>query len=234
MREAVLGMADACRAFDTPVTGGNVSLYNENPSGAIYPTPTVGMVGVLDDVSLHIGSRFHGDGDAVVLLGKNTDELGGSEYLKVVHGLVAGDAPAVDLDAEKALQESVLDMVAARLLRSAHDCAEGGLAVCLAESAMREDGGVPRAIGLDIRLDDDIDVAPLLFGEAQGRIVVSCAESDAEAVIAAAAEAGVPARTIGSVAEGTFAVATQGAARIELPTASLHEVFTTAIPRLMA
>src|SRR5690606_27322692 len=100
MREAVLGMADACRRVETPVVGGNVSLYNESPTGAIYPTPVVGMVGVLDDVSLHLTAGFRQAGDAIVLLGANTDELGGSEYLKVVHGLVAGDAPAVDLDGE--------------------------------------------------------------------------------------------------------------------------------------
>jgi phosphoribosylformylglycinamidine synthase len=102
MREAVLGLAEACRAFDTPVTGGNVSLYNESPTGAIYPTPVVGVVGVLDDVSLAIGSAFRAAGNAIILLGTNTDEIGGSEYLKVIHGLVAGDAPAVDLKAERA------------------------------------------------------------------------------------------------------------------------------------
>ncbi|MGH7446396.1 MAG: AIR synthase-related protein, partial [Longimicrobiales bacterium] len=136
LREAVLGMGAACAAFETPVTGGNVSLYNENPAGAIYPTPVVGMIGVIDDIDRHLTAPFKSAGDAIVLLGRNTAELGGSEYLKVVHGLVAGDAPAVDLDAERSLQELVLSLNDGGLLHSAHDCAEGGLAVCIAESAM--------------------------------------------------------------------------------------------------
>ncbi|MGH7575510.1 MAG: phosphoribosylformylglycinamidine synthase subunit PurL [Longimicrobiales bacterium] len=198
LREAVLGIADACRVFETPVVSGNVSLYNENPSGAIHPTPVIGMVGVLDDVSLAIGHAFRAEGDRIVLLGANTAELGGSEYLKVVHGLIAGDAPAVDLDAEMALQTLMLELVAQRLLRSAHDCAEGGLAVALAESAFgpRGDGN---GFGVDVTLDDNLPAAPLLFGEAQGRIVVSCAPDALEAVIAAARAHGVHAGAIGTV-----------------------------------
>ncbi len=233
LREAVLGMAEACAAFDTPVVSGNVSLYNENPAGAILPTPVIGMVGVLDDVSLHIGSAFRSAGDVIVLLGRNTDELGGSEYLKVVHGLVAGDAPAVDLAGERALQEAMLDMAGARLLCSAHDCAEGGLAVCLAESAMMAADAGP---GVDVTLGDDLDPAPLLFGEAQGRIVVSCRPPDVDAVLARAAAHGVPAARIGTVAAGdgaaTFRIVTRQSS-IEMPMADLTEVWTTAIPRLM-
>src|SRR5690606_17371657 len=138
LREAVLGIAEACRHFQTPVTGGNVSLYNENPSGAIYPTPVIGMVGVLDDVARHVTLAFREPGHAIILLGANTDELGGSEYLKVIHDRVGGDAPALDLDAEARLQELVLELAERELLASAHDCAEGGLAVCLAESAFSD------------------------------------------------------------------------------------------------
>jgi phosphoribosylformylglycinamidine synthase len=190
------------------------------------------MVGVLDDVSLHIGMAFGSPDDAIVLLGDNTDELGGSEYLKVVHGLVAGDAPRVDLDGEKALQEAVLEMVAARLLRSAHDCAEGGLAVCLAESAFAGRHGI------DARLDDSIEPAPLLFGEAQGRIVVSCARDHADAVLGIANVHGVPARRIGKVTSGEaedgprYVVHAAGV-KIDLPVSSLAEVYESAIPRLM-
>jgi phosphoribosylformylglycinamidine synthase len=232
MREAVLGMADACRAFDTPVVGGNVSLYNESPTGAVFPTPVIGMVGVLDDVSLAVGSAFRDEGDAILLLGQNTDELGGSEYLKVVHDLVAGDAPAVDLDAERALQEAVLDMAAARLLRSAHDCSDGGLAVCLAESAI----GDREPAGITVELSETIEPAALLFGEAQGRIVVSCASDAAANVIELASSRGVPVRRIGTVG------ARSGAARFVLkwPDAStdlavgdLALTYRTAIPKAM-
>jgi len=231
LREAVLGMAEACRAFDTPVVSGNVSLYNESPAGAVYPTPVVGMVGVLEDVESHTRAAFQADGDRIVLLGRNTDELGGSEYLKVVHGLIAGDAPDVDLAAERALQEAVLEMTAARLLHSAHDCSEGGLAVCLAESAILPDA----PFGVDVALDDPLDAAPLLFGEAQGRIVVSCAEAGLEAVLGIAATHGVPAAPIGWVRGGTAArfVIRSAAAAVDVATADLAEVYRTAIPKLM-
>ena len=234
MREAVLGMAEACRAFETPVVSGNVSLYNENPAGAILPTPVIGMVGVLDDVATHIGAAFRTDGDAIILLGRNTDELGASEYLKVVHGLIAGDAPAVDLAGERALQEAVLAMTHARLLHSAHDCAEGGLAVCLAESAIM---GADAPRGVDVTLADTLDAAPLLFGEAQGRIIVSCAPFDVEAVLGLAQKQGVPAARIGTVRAGaatntTFRISTPGIT-LEVAVADLAEVWTSAISRLM-
>jgi phosphoribosylformylglycinamidine synthase subunit PurL len=231
LREAVLGMGEACAAFETPVTGGNVSLYNESPTGAIYPTPTVGMIGVLDDINHFLSMPFKQDGDAIILLGRNTAELGASEYLKVVHGLVAGDAPAVDLQAERRLQELVLSLNAQRLLQSAHDTAEGGLAVCLAECAM---GGDDRW-GVDAELHDELGAAPLLFGEAQGRIVVSCRPEVADTVIAEAGGMGVAAARIGTVGSrgGRFRISTATGAEIDLPVASLHEVWSTAIPRLM-
>jgi phosphoribosylformylglycinamidine synthase len=232
MREAVLGIADACRAFDTPVTGGNVSLYNESPTGAIYPTPVVGVVGFLEDVTLAIGSAFRNAGDAIVLLGSNTEELGGTEYLQVVHGLVAGDAPHVDLKAERALQEAVLELTAERCLSSAHDCAEGGLAVCLAESAISSDS----MFGVAVQIEDTIETAPLLFGEAHGRIVVSCDPSNVERILAVAAKHGVPAAVIGHVNamgdDARFSIRTP-AVTLDVPVHDLAEVWTTAIPRLM-
>jgi phosphoribosylformylglycinamidine synthase subunit PurL len=230
LREAVAGMAEACAAFETPVTGGNVSLYNESPSGAIYPTPTVGMIGVLDDVERHLTMPFEEPGDAIVLLGRNTDELGGSEYLKVIHGLVAGDAPAVDLDGERRLQELVLYLNDRDVLRSAHDCSEGGLAVCLAECTIAANP----SLGIDVALDDRLDAAALLFGEAQGRIVLSCAAEHSDTVVEAAARMKVPARIVGRVTEhGQFIMRTAAGADIDLPVASLDEIYTTAIPRMM-
>ncbi|HEY8468892.1 MAG TPA: phosphoribosylformylglycinamidine synthase subunit PurL [Longimicrobiales bacterium] len=231
MREAIAGIAEACRAFETPVVSGNVSLYNESPSGAIYPTPVIGMVGVLDDVERHVRAGFREPGDAIVLLGRNTAELGGSEYLKLIHGLVAGDAPAVDLAAEKALQEAVLELAGAGLLRSAHDCAEGGLVVCLAESALADP---ERPLGVDVVLEDDLPPAALLFGEAQGRVVVSCAPADVPRVIEVAERHGVPAARIGTVGDvyGSFVVRGPDT-RIEAPAAELADVYHNAIPRIM-
>lgn len=227
MQEAVAGMGEACRAFETPVTGGNVSLYNENPTGAIYPTPVVGMVGVIDDIEKHVRMAFRDEGDAIVLLGENTDELGGSEYLKVVHGLVAGDAPRIDLARERALQRTLVALAEAGLAKSAHDCAEGGLAVAIAESAIAGD------VGVDVTLDaGSLRPAPLFFGEAQGRAVVSCAADDVERVVQVARELGVPALQIGRVAGDSFRLAA-GAVAIDAPLASIAEVYETAIPRLM-
>lgn len=231
LAEAVRGMGEACRAFATPVTGGNVSLYNENPRGAIYPTPTIGMVGVIDDVDRVMTSGFRTEGDAIVLFGRNTGELGGSEYLKVVHGRVAGDAPEIDLQHERALQQLLLDAIARGWLRSAHDCAEGGLAVALAESAFAD----PRhAFGVQIDLDDDLPPAALLFGEAQGRAVVSCGDADLVALLDLAERHGVPARRIGAVSavDAPFRIATRGAT-LDAPIQRLASVYESALPRRM-
>jgi phosphoribosylformylglycinamidine synthase subunit PurL len=231
LREAVLGMGEACAAFETPVTGGNVSLYNESPTGAIYPTPTVGMIGVLDNVEHFLSMAFKAAGDVIILFGRNTDELGGSEYLKVIHGLVAGDAPHVSLEGERRLHDLVLSLNEQRMLKSAHDTAEGGLAVALAECAMAGDD----RWGAEIELHDDLPAAAVLFGEAQGRIIVSCRPEHADAIVSEAGNGGVPATVIGRVGErdGTFVIRTPGEAGIALPVASLHEVWSTAIPRLM-
>src|SRR5690606_16041969 len=137
-REAVYGMGDACRALETPVTGGNVSLYNENPQGAVYPTPTIGMVGVRDHASPATSTRFQQAGDDIVLLGENTDEIGGSEYLAWVHGVVAGAPPQVNLEGEKQLIDALLEGIRSGKVRSAHDCSEGGLAVALAECCVAD------------------------------------------------------------------------------------------------
>ncbi|HKH93495.1 MAG TPA: phosphoribosylformylglycinamidine synthase subunit PurL, partial [Gemmatimonadaceae bacterium] len=132
LREAVAGMKEACEVLGTPVTGGNVSLYNENPTGAVYPTPVIGMVGLVDSLAHVTRSTFTTPGDAIVLLGENTDELGGSEYLARVHDVVAGRPPRCDLARERAVIATLLDAIRSGAVRSAHDCAEGGLAVALA------------------------------------------------------------------------------------------------------
>ena len=231
LRECVLGMAEACRVFHTPVTGGNVSLYNENPRGAIYPTPVVGMIGVLDDVERYVRAQFQSPGDAVLLLGTSRDELGGTEYLKVVFGLVAGDAPAIDLQHECGLQQALVDLAEAGLLRSAHDCAEGGLAVALAECAVGND---ERMLGVEVELHDETPTAALLFGESQGRVIISCSDGDAMQVMGIAEKHGVPCRRIGRVGEvnGTFVVRTPETS-IRTPVSHLAEVYYEAIPRLM-
>jgi phosphoribosylformylglycinamidine synthase II len=197
LREAVAGMGEACRALDAPVTGGNVSLYNENPQGAIHPTPTVGMVGVLDDADRVVPSAFRQAGDAIVLLGENTDELGASEYLQTIHGLAIGAPPACDVDVARRLVDGLLDAIGAGLVRSAHDCSDGGLAVALTEAAMLDP---ERPLGFAVDLTDwaDLPLRALLFGEAQSRVVVSTPDPDA--LLARLAQHDVPAVRIGTVA----------------------------------
>ena len=231
LREAVLGIAEACVAFETPVTGGNVSLYNETEGAAIYPTPVIGMVGVVEDVDRVCRHAFTGEGDHIFLLGTNRDELGGSEYLYVFQDLVAGEPPQLDLLAERQLQRALLAMITGGLLSSAHDCAEGGLACALVESAI---GNGERPLGADVTLADDLAGVPLLFGESQGRVVVSCPSEHAAAVKRLATRSGVPCTDIGRVgaAGGRFRIRA-GAASVDASLHDLVDTFFGAIAALM-
>lgn len=196
LREAVAGMAEACEALGTPVTGGNVSLYNENPRGAVYPTPVIGMVGLIDDLDHITRASFSTEGDAVVLLGAPTAELGASEYLARVHGVVAGAPPRCDLSTERNLIESLLAAIEAGVVRSAHDVSDGGLAVALAECCVM-DRNRPLGASIDLRVFDEIPTRALLYGEGQGRIVVST--PDPVALSEIAVRHGVPVQVIGRV-----------------------------------
>jgi len=231
LREAVAGMKEACEALGTPVTGGNVSLYNEHPGGAVYPTPVIGMVGVVEKLEHATPAMFQKDGDAIILLGEPTDELGGSEYLHVIHGLVAGAPPQCNLDRERALIEVVLECIANGGVSSAHDCSDGGLAVAVSECAvMRRE----RLFGADIDLSPwaTLQFRALLFGEAQGRIVVSTGRP--ADVLAAAKKHGVPAARIGTVRKQGVLMVTIGARSFSADIAALAEAYHDAIPRIMA
>jgi len=233
LKEAVAGMGEACLALGTPVTGGNVSLYNENPSGAVYPTPVVGMVGLVDSLSHITRSAFSqdNDGDAIVLLGNNTDEIGGSEYLQRIHGVVAGAPPRCDLKAERVLIDALLEAIRDGNVRSAHDCADGGLAVALAECVMM-DRARPTGAVIDLSAWSALPTRALLFGEAQARVVVST--GNAGAVLATARRHGVPAAIIGTVhcAGGRLDI-TIGETRLTSPVSQLADAYHEAIPRIM-
>ncbi len=233
LREAVAGMGEACRALGTPVTGGNVSLYNENPTGAVYPTPVVGMVGVLDSLEHVTPSGFQREGDAIVLFGEPTDELGASEYLSRIHDIVAGAPPACDPDRERALIAALLEAIRAGHVRSAHDCSDGGLGVALAESAI---GDRERLFGAEIDLSawSALPRRALLFGEAQGRIVLSTAAP--EAVIGIAKRQGVPARQIGTVQNQIhgFRILVEGSPVMETSLERLAAAYHDTIPGIMA
>ncbi|HUX33494.1 MAG TPA: AIR synthase-related protein, partial [Gemmatimonadaceae bacterium] len=231
LREAVAGMGEACRALGTPVTGGNVSLYNETPRGAIYPTPVAGMVGCIDHLAHITPSAFSHAGDQIVLLGEPTASIGASEYLQRIHGVVAGAPPACDLDAERALIDTLLDAITAGAVRSAHDCADGGLAVALAECAMM-DRRLPFGARVDLSPWAGLPLRALLFGEAQGRAIVST--PDAARVVEIAQRHGVPARPIGVVHDGDRLDIVVGERDVSIPLAQLVDAYFESIPRIMS
>ena len=199
--EAVRGIGDACRAMETPVTGGNVSLYNETSGTAIFPTPIVGMVGLVDDVAHATGQWFRTEGDLVAMLGETLEELGASEYLAVRFGLVRGGPPSLDLARERAVQDACLEAIRLGIARSAHDCSDGGLAVALAEGCMAGDGS---SIGVDVELHGTIRQDALLFGESQSRILLSLKASDWPTLQKIAASHGVPLERLGTVGGTRF------------------------------
>jgi phosphoribosylformylglycinamidine synthase len=227
--EAVRGMGEACSAFGTPVTGGNVSLYNETLGVAILPTPIIGMVGLLDDIRHATTQWFKAAGDVVLLLGETRDELGGSEYLKVIHDLETGRPPRLDLVRERAVQAVCLDAIRAGIVRSAHDCADGGLAVALAECCVTGPGllGARLTIGGDLRPDTQ------LFGESASRIILSVRPADAPRVERIAREHGVPCRRLGEVGGDALALGGRGFS-FSLPVFTIHEMWSTGLSRLLA
>jgi phosphoribosylformylglycinamidine synthase len=228
---AVEGMGAACRALDVPITGGNVSLYNETDGRAVLPTPVVGVVGLLEDAATVVRRAFRSEGDAIVLLGRGRDELGGSEYLKVVHGLVRGRPPALDLDLEAALQRLLVTGVSAGLIRSAHDCAEGGLAVTVAECCFNTGLGASVDLALLTASAREFSPTVTLFGESASRVVVSVDAARASELTAMAASAGVPASTIGRVGGNRIRLAIEGEAIVDESLADAEAVWTSAIGR---
>jgi phosphoribosylformylglycinamidine synthase len=194
--EAIRGIADACMALGTPVVSGNVSFYNETEGKGIHPTPMVAMVGEIADPSKAVTQNFKGEGDVVALLGRQTDELGGSEYLKVIHGQVAGKTPRLDIDLEKRVQGLCLELADKRLLRSAHDLSEGGLAVAAAECCV----GGSVSIGAVLELPPaSIPEIAQLFGEAPSRVLISFAPENQAAVVAAAMAADAELQILGRI-----------------------------------
>jgi phosphoribosylformylglycinamidine synthase len=216
LQQAIEGMAQACEALGTPVISGNVSLYNESAGEPIYPTPIVGVLGLLDDVTRHCPSRFQQAGDIVALLGDTRDEIGASEYVELVHGLVAGAVPELDLDREAGVQALCREAIAAGLLRSAHDCSDGGLAVALVESCsgpfgLPADDATSDAavIGARVALPEAwqrLRADAALFGESQSRIVVSLAPKQWEALEALARRHGVPLHRLGETGGGRITI----------------------------
>ncbi len=198
--KAVSGMGDACRKFKTPVTGGNVSFYNQNPDGPVYPTPTIGMVGIIDDFDNRMTLHFKNAGDLILLIGKQQNDIGSSEYLHKLKNVAYSPAPYFDLDEELAVQEFVSAIIKEKRINSAHDISEGGLAVTLLESGFTNDLGFNVAAASELRKD------AYWFGEAQGRVVVSCSKLQSEGLQLKAKEAGIPVTELGTVTDGKIMV----------------------------
>jgi phosphoribosylformylglycinamidine synthase II len=243
IKESVRGLADGCTAFNAPVTGGNCSLYNQNPNGPIDPTPTVAVVGIIEKAEHVTTQWFKDEGDAIILLGVAVDQadpifgLGGSAYLQAIHGQKTGSPPRCDLETAKTLHTMLLGLIQSGLIKSAHDCSDGGLGVALAESCISQliARETPRLIGATIDLSalTGVRLDALFFGETQSRIVVSCKPLDAAKVVERAKLMGVPALQIGKVGGNQLTVKTS-AGEFAAPLTELHDAWWNSIARAMA
>jgi phosphoribosylformylglycinamidine synthase len=221
--ECVAGMGEACRMFDTPVTGGNVSFYNEDPERAVYPTPVIGMVGVIEHIDHITTIDFKAEGHDIFLIGDCKDEMGGTEYLKTVHGKITGRIPEVYLEHHKNTINMMLELIKAGVVLSAQDVSDGGLAVALAECCF------VNGIGADVTIESDIRPDSLLFGETQSRVIFTAEQHNKEKVWEIYGRFGVPVRLIGQT--GGKQLKINGL--IDMPVKDLRDIYENAIPVYM-
>jgi phosphoribosylformylglycinamidine synthase len=228
------GIKDTCEAFNIPVVSGNVSFYNETNGLSIYPTPILGMVGLIEPADRAMTQWFKQAGDQIILLGVTKEDLGGTEYLRVVHHREQGSPPLLSLETEKALQQCVLTLVREGLVQSAHDCSDGGLAVALAEccvaNSLQPLGAVVKLAAGPLRFDS------LLFGESQSRVVLSVSPAHCQTVLHKAGEAGVEAAVIGTVGGERLVINVEagkraGGCRIDADLKTLHESWSRSLER---
>jgi len=224
--EAVAGMGEACTVFETPVTGGNVSFYNQDPHQAVFPTPTIGMVGLIEKTE-HITTQWFKDrGDIIFLLGENKDHIGASEYLHAVFGVNKGEVPPLDLQFEKRLQDALLELIKFKMVKSAHDVSDGGLAVTLGECCI---SNRERQLGAEIKIDEILRPDSLLFGETQSRIIISCATRDEQEIESFFARHDVPCAMIGTVGGPSLKINNL----VNVSLAAMSDAFFNAMPRFM-
>jgi phosphoribosylformylglycinamidine synthase subunit PurL len=225
-KETVKGIAEACRIFDIPVTGGNVSFYNETEGDSIYPTPVLGIVGMIDNLNKITTPEFKDPGDTIILLGENKEELGASEYLKQIYSKKSGPCPEIDLDKEKEVQSLCLEAIAKGIIKSAHDISEGGLAQCLAECCLL---GKNR-IGCQINLHQKIRTDALLFGESQSRILISLADRDQDDFESLAQKRGIPFSVIGKTGGEKISIKHHDKTIIDIPVQKAFSYWKNSIP----
>jgi len=225
-KEVVEGVAQACKAFNIPVTGGNVSFYNDTEGISVYPSPVLGVVGIVDDVSKAVSPGFKKEGDSVILLGENKEELGGSEYLKCVFDMEKGMPPQIDLKEEKRIQEFCLEAISMSLVKSAHDVSEGGLSIALAECSFLS----PQKIGFSLDLQDDIRRDALLFGETQSRILVSSSNKKFKKLLNLAKKRKVKATVLGKTGGDRIIIYHSNKKIIDMPVDEAYKAWKEAIP----
>jgi phosphoribosylformylglycinamidine synthase len=223
---AVEGISEACRVLETPVVSGNVSFYNETEGQSILPTPTIGMVGLLDDVERHVSLGFRNEGDSIALLGQTRDELGGSEFLRVLRDRDEGPCPVLDLEAEKKLVDFLVRAAQQSLLSSAHDVSDGGLAVAICESAFRGELGARLTIE-----SHGIRASSVLFGESTGRALISFARENASAVEELALAIGVNFSILGTVSGGSIRLDLDARTVLDAPLDTLKARWATAFQK---
>lgn len=225
--EAVGGMGEACRVFGTPVTGGNVSFYNEDPERAVFPTPTIGMLGIVDDVGYITTQGFKDEGDLIFLVGENEQELGASEYLHTLFDKSGGPVPHLDLHYEKRVQDTVLNAIRVGLIKSAHDCSDGGLAVALAECCIADRENM---IGASVRIEEDMRHDCILFGETQSRIVVTVDSKNGEKLVDLCIKNNVPVSAIGMVGGDDLTINEMVAVSLK----AMHDAYYNSLPKMLA
>ncbi len=225
-KEAIEGMGEACRFFDTPVTGGNVSFYNESPNAAVYPTPTIGMVGLIEKVENITTSYFKEEGNLIYILGEDFEELGGSEYLKIIHNKVAGDSPKIDLETEKKLHDSLLALIGKDLIESAHDVSEGGIISALAECCIiNEEYPVGAEVNIPVKSREDFS----LFSESQSRVIVSILKNNKDKFESYLNRQDQPFTCLGETKGTNLSVNN----KIKMSTKRLSELYYNTIPNIM-
>ncbi|MGH7818342.1 MAG: AIR synthase related protein, partial [Candidatus Binatia bacterium] len=223
-QQAIAGIRDACLALGTPVVSGNVSFYNETEGRPIPPTPAIGMVGLLEDVTLRVTQGFKEEGDMIVLVGRTREEIGGSEYLATIHGRVCGTPPWIDLDFERRLQAFVIAAAGEGWLRSAHDVAEGGLAVAVAECCLSAAEG-PR--GARVNFESAMRSDLLLFGESQSRLILSLERKDLPRLRDRARRDEIPLEVVGEVRGDRLEIGDL----LDLPLSEMIARWSTALER---
>ncbi|MEI7812944.1 MAG: phosphoribosylformylglycinamidine synthase subunit PurL [Ignavibacteria bacterium] len=225
-KQAIEGMGEACRYFETPVTGGNVSFYNESPETSVYPTPVIGMVGLIENLENITTSFFKDENDIVYLLGEDNEEMGGSEYVQLIHNAVTGDCPKIDLKKEKDLQTALLMLIDKKLVRSAHDVSDGGILTAVAECCIiNEENPVGADVTIPVRTREDFS----FFSESQSRIIISIIQENKEAVEAGLKVANIPFMLLGKTGGASLKVN----GRYEFELNKLSDLYFNSISKIM-